>query len=153
MNTPRDSAGPDIPQGFAGKMIDSMPSFVTGLIGSFLGIALSIAIVLKVGGMDVAFSRVVNAYATALETRMAQQTQATAESMAATFAKLDREINRLNQINDTVMSIQTAGAALEKRMIVVEEDTRTMGERLQTVVRWACSDKRRPMSDADFCVN
>jgi len=48
-----------IPAGFMSKMLEAMPKFVTGLVGSFLGISLSFVIVLKIGGMDVAFARVI----------------------------------------------------------------------------------------------
>lgn len=127
-------AAPGIPQGFTTKMLESMPSFVTGLIGSFLGIAISIVIVLKLGGMDVAFSRVVNAYATALETRLVQ-TQVTADNMAAAFERLDV---KLKEQDEAIVTLQSTSESNGKRLETVEKSARALGDRLEDVEKWAC---------------
>jgi len=86
---------------FISKALDHTPSFVVGFVGAFLGIAIAIVTVLKLGGLDVPFNRIVNAYAASIE---------------ASLTKIEKSTDIVPLINDKLGVIQTSVESLNKRM-------------------------------------
>lgn len=86
---------------FISKALDHTPSFVVGFVGAFLGIAIAIVTVLKLGDLDVPFNRIVNAYAASIE---------------ASLTKIEKSTDIVPLINDKLGVIQTSVESLNKRM-------------------------------------
>lgn len=109
------------PPGFVSRMLESTPRFVMGLIGSFLGIAISGGIILKMGGLDGVVLRMANAYAAGLEVQMMMLSRET--------AKLSTITSRIEEIGASLDAIQSRIVAVEgsTARAIVAVEAKTMG--------------------------
>lgn len=149
-----------VPPGFMVKMLDSMPSFVTGLVGSFLGIALAVVIVLKIGGMDVAFARVVNAYAIGLEKQMTDMTMssadlsASAKALTAAVDNLQGVVAAIKVQTDAntaeIAAMKDSVAKIGGALIGFEAKTKILDSRLSVMETWACDHEDKVGKTSEF---
>jgi uncharacterized membrane protein YgaE (UPF0421/DUF939 family) len=91
--------------GFVNKALDAMPKFVW----AFLGVMVGLVILLMFSGLDGAFTRVVNAYATRIERSVDQL-----EGLASKFSALEAK----------VISADSRITVVEKRLDEIERENR-----------------------------
>jgi uncharacterized protein (DUF608 family) len=84
--------------GFVNKALDSMPRFAW----AFMGIMFAIVIFLMFSGLDGAFTRVVNAYAT----------------------RIERSVEQLEAFSARVTTLETRVTSVEKRIEIIEAENR-----------------------------
>jgi hypothetical protein len=92
---------------FSSKMIDAMPRWAMAVIG----ILLSLMLVLKIGGLDVAVQRIAGALATSIETRIdvALETKVTKR-----FDSIDAE---LKDHKERIVAIENENKKFHKSVI------------------------------------
>lgn len=155
-----------IPSGFTEKMVDSMPRFVTGLIGSFLGVAMAVVIVLKLGGLDNVVIRIANIYAAGLESSMdklATETDKLAD-ISAKFEALDANLATVNsRLAQTEILAKDAynrsqaslhqGNAIADTVEGMQRDMELQTGRVNKLIDWACGHEKRVARPAEFTVS
>lgn len=135
----KQDATPGVPPGFMEKALDSMPRFVMGLVGSFLGIAISGVIILKMGGLDGVVLRMANAYAAGFEVQMNQIARDTGK-LGAIVTKLDEMAAAIDAVNTRVGAVE---AATDRRVAEVVKTVRAIEEKVDAVVfRVDASDRK-----------
>ena len=137
-----------IPSGFVNKMINAMPPFVNGIVGSFLGISIAILVVLKLGGMDVPLSRIINAYAAGIEAQVGQVARNSATMVSITaeikqqVALISEKATRLEkQAAEQSLTLNDLDSRVSKvtgRVFAAETQTQALDERINGLERWAC---------------
>lgn len=139
MSDTREQPAYTVPPGFMSKMLDVMPKFVTGLVGSFLGISLAFVIVLKIGGMDVAFARVVNAFAAGLEAQMTQIGKSA-----------DKLASSIDTLNESMREVQIIVNGTRERLTILENQADSLSKRTEALEKWACSHEQRVARPEEF---
>lgn len=152
-----------IPSGFMSKMLDSMPRFVTGLIGSFLGVAIAVVIVLKLGGLDNVVIRIANSYAAGLEASMAKLATETDKlaDISAKFEAINAELTSVNGrlaqaeviAKDAQNRAQNAlhqGTALADTVSGMQRDMELQNGKVNRLLDWACGHEKRVAKPAEF---
>lgn len=122
----RDSDATDIDQKhFIIDALAAIPRWVVGLIGTLLGVGITLAFFLQVTGLAGPAHRIIDAWASRFETA--------AKEVNRSVSRLDTIVSRIETLEDSARKHAADTAVLEQRVTKLERESADQGEELARI--------------------